>query len=180
MGCSFANTEWQSRCIYDLQQSSYKECTYIYIYIYTYILTQSFWTGNKVIRRKHIVQPTGFGSCSYYLLQSKFAMTNMSFYARTSYKHNRQYLVHDKYSIIGQPSTCYIGCIHLYFVPILSIDGVYIIYIKRETTLFEIVWFHVLHFFWCLWPGLVWDRSCPHVPSHRVPSSCSSFVNILD
>ena len=35
-----------------------------YIYIYTYILTQSFWTGTKVIRRKHIVQPTGFGACS--------------------------------------------------------------------------------------------------------------------
>ena len=33
-------------------------------YIYTYILTQSFWTGTKVIRRKHIVQPTGFGACS--------------------------------------------------------------------------------------------------------------------
>ena len=49
---------------------------YIYIYIYTsynrthirnaymYILTQSFWAGTKVIRRKHIVQPTGFGACS--------------------------------------------------------------------------------------------------------------------
>ena len=35
-----------------------------YIYIYTYILTQSFWTGTKVIRRKHIVQPTGFDACS--------------------------------------------------------------------------------------------------------------------
>ena len=30
------------------------------MYTYTYILTQSFWTGTKVIRRKHIVQPTGF------------------------------------------------------------------------------------------------------------------------
>ena len=30
---------------------------FIYIYIYIYILTQSFWTGTKVIiRRKHIVQ----------------------------------------------------------------------------------------------------------------------------
>ena len=36
----------------------------IHIYIYTCILTQSFWTGTKVIRRKHIVQPTGFGACS--------------------------------------------------------------------------------------------------------------------
>ena len=35
-----------------------------YIYIYIYILTQSFWTGTKVIRRKHIVQPTGFCACS--------------------------------------------------------------------------------------------------------------------
>ena len=36
----------------------------VHTYIYTYILTQSFWTGTKVIRRKHIVQPTGFGACS--------------------------------------------------------------------------------------------------------------------
>ena len=33
-------------------------------YIYIHLLTQSFWTGTKVIRRKHIVQPTGFGACS--------------------------------------------------------------------------------------------------------------------
>ena len=32
--------------------------------MYTYILTQSFWTGTMVIRRKHIVQPTGLGACS--------------------------------------------------------------------------------------------------------------------
>ena len=32
--------------------------------VHTYIFTQSFWTGTKVIRRKHIVQPTGFGACS--------------------------------------------------------------------------------------------------------------------
>ena len=37
---------------------------YLHTYIYTYILTQSFWTGTKVIRRKHIVQPTGFSACS--------------------------------------------------------------------------------------------------------------------
>ena len=55
-------SEWHSRCIYDLSQNSYKECTYIHTN--TYILTQSFWTGTKVIRRKHIVQPTGFGACS--------------------------------------------------------------------------------------------------------------------
>ena len=34
------------------------------MHIYIYILTQSFWMGTKVIRRKHIVQPTGFGPCS--------------------------------------------------------------------------------------------------------------------
>ena len=32
---------------------------YIYIYIYKHILTQSFWTGTEVIRRKHITnRPT--------------------------------------------------------------------------------------------------------------------------
>ena len=36
----------------------------VHTYIYTYILTQRFRTGTKVIRRKHIVQPTGFGACS--------------------------------------------------------------------------------------------------------------------
>ena len=38
-------------------QNSYKEC----ICIDNYALTQSFWTRAKVIRGKHIVQPTGFG-----------------------------------------------------------------------------------------------------------------------
>ena len=38
--------------------------TYIYYILYIYILTRSFWAGTKVIRRKHIVQPTGFGACS--------------------------------------------------------------------------------------------------------------------
>ena len=44
----------------------------VHTYIYTYISTQSFWTGTKVIRRKHIVQPTNirimfwFHLCSYY------------------------------------------------------------------------------------------------------------------
>ena len=53
-------------------------CIYMYIYIYIrhiteliwgmhiyiYTLTQSFCTGTKVIRRKHIIQPTGFCACS--------------------------------------------------------------------------------------------------------------------
>ena len=45
---------------------------YIYIYIYIYTLTQSFWTGTKVIRRKHI-QPTGFGACSSSVTRVKLA-----------------------------------------------------------------------------------------------------------
>ena len=36
----------------------------VHTHIYIYTLTQSFWTGAKVIRRKHIIQPTGFGACS--------------------------------------------------------------------------------------------------------------------
>ena len=31
---------------------------------YICILTQSFWMGTTVIRRKHIIQPPGFGACS--------------------------------------------------------------------------------------------------------------------
>ena len=48
-------------CIYiymSFNQNSYKEC----IRIDKYILTQSFWMGTKVIWRKHIIQPTGFGA----------------------------------------------------------------------------------------------------------------------
>ena len=43
------------------KQNSYRRA---YIYIYIYILTQSFWAGTKVIRRKHIIQPIGFAACS--------------------------------------------------------------------------------------------------------------------
>ena len=32
--------------------------------MHTYILTQSFRAGTNVIRRKHIIQPTGLGACS--------------------------------------------------------------------------------------------------------------------
>ena len=32
--------------------------------VYKYILTQNIWTGTKVIKRKHIVQPIGFGAYS--------------------------------------------------------------------------------------------------------------------
>ena len=49
-------------CIYTSYNRTHRRNAYIYIYIY--ILTQSFWTGTKVIRRKHIIQPTGFGACS--------------------------------------------------------------------------------------------------------------------
>ena len=47
-------------CIY----TSYTRTHIKNAYIYIYILTQSFWTGTKVIRMKHIIQPTGFGACS--------------------------------------------------------------------------------------------------------------------
>ena len=48
-------------CIYtSYNPNSYKEC----IRTGNYISTQKLWTGTTVIRRKHIVQPTGFGACS--------------------------------------------------------------------------------------------------------------------
>ena len=47
-------------CIYTSYNRTHIENAYIYIYI----LTQSFRTGTKVIRGKHIIQPTGFGACS--------------------------------------------------------------------------------------------------------------------
>ena len=64
MRCSFANTERHSLYMYirPITRARIKklEC----IRTYKCILTQSFWTGTKVIRRKHIVQPTGFGAYS--------------------------------------------------------------------------------------------------------------------
>ena len=45
-------------CIYTSYNRAHVEKTYIYI------LTQSFWTGTEVIRKKPIIQPTGFGACS--------------------------------------------------------------------------------------------------------------------
>ena len=47
-------------CIYTSYNRTHIENAYIYIYI----LAQSFWTGTKVIRRNHIIQPTSFGACS--------------------------------------------------------------------------------------------------------------------
>ena len=49
-------------CIYPSFNTTHIRNAYIYIYIY--ILTQSFWTGTKVIRRKHTIQPTVFDACS--------------------------------------------------------------------------------------------------------------------
>ena len=45
-------------CIYTSYNRTNLENAFIYI------LTQSFWTWTKVIRRKHIIQPTGFGAGS--------------------------------------------------------------------------------------------------------------------
>ena len=47
-----------------LNLESYNRAHIKNAYIYIYISTQSFWTGTKVIRRKHINQPTDFGACS--------------------------------------------------------------------------------------------------------------------
>ena len=49
-------------CIYTSYNRTHRKCIYIYIYIY--ILTRSIWAGTYVIRRKPIIQPTGFGACS--------------------------------------------------------------------------------------------------------------------
>ena len=54
-------SESKTQLINQRKQNSYRRA---YIYTYIYILTQSFWAGTKVIRRKHIIQPTGFGACS--------------------------------------------------------------------------------------------------------------------
>ena len=52
-------SESKTQLVNQRKQDSYRN-----IYIFIYLLTQSFWTGTKVIRRKHIIQPTGFGACS--------------------------------------------------------------------------------------------------------------------
>ena len=62
-------SESKTQLVNQLKQDSYRRayiymCIYICVCIYIYILTQSFWTGTNVIRKKHIIQPTGFGACS--------------------------------------------------------------------------------------------------------------------
>ena len=63
-GIKLLSSESKTQLVKQKKQNTYRKCIYIYIYIYIYILTQSFWTGTKVIGRKHIIQPTGFGACS--------------------------------------------------------------------------------------------------------------------
>ena len=54
-----SSSESKTQLVNQRKQNSYRR-----VYIYIYILTQSIWTGTKVIGRKHIIQPTGFGACS--------------------------------------------------------------------------------------------------------------------
>ena len=58
-GIKILSSESKKQLVNQRKQNSYRRA-----YIYIYILTQSFWTGTKVIRRKHIIQPTGFSACS--------------------------------------------------------------------------------------------------------------------
>ena len=58
-GIKLLSSESKTQLVNQRKQNSYRRA-----YIYIYILTQSFWTGTKVIRWKHIIQPTGFGTCS--------------------------------------------------------------------------------------------------------------------
>ena len=57
-GIKLLSSESKTQLVNQRKQYSYRRA-YIYIYIYIYILTQSFWTGTKVIRRKHIIQLRG-------------------------------------------------------------------------------------------------------------------------
>ena len=57
-GVKFLSSESKTQLVKQRKQNSYRRA-----YIYIYILTHSFWTGTKVIRKKHIIQPTGFGAC---------------------------------------------------------------------------------------------------------------------
>ena len=50
-------SESKTQLVNQRKQNSYRRAC-------IYILTQRFWTGTKVIRRKHIIQPTGFSACS--------------------------------------------------------------------------------------------------------------------
>ena len=58
-GIKLLSSESKTQLVNQRKQNSYRRAC-IYIYIYICLLTQSLWTGTKVIRRKH----TGFGACS--------------------------------------------------------------------------------------------------------------------
>ena len=49
-------------CIYTSYNWTHIENAHLFIYIY--ILTHSFWAETRVIRRKHIIKPSGLGACS--------------------------------------------------------------------------------------------------------------------
>ena len=55
------SSESKTQLVNQRKQNSYRRA---YIYIHIYILTQSFWTGPKLIRRKHFFHPKGFGASS--------------------------------------------------------------------------------------------------------------------
>ena len=55
-GIKLLSSESKTQVVNKRKRNSYRRA-------YIYLLTQSYWTGPKVIRRKHIIQPTGFGAC---------------------------------------------------------------------------------------------------------------------
>ena len=56
-GIKLLSSESKTQLVNQRKQNSYRRA-------YIYLLTQSFWTGTKVIRRKHIIQRKGFSTCS--------------------------------------------------------------------------------------------------------------------
>ena len=62
-GIKLSSSESKTQLVNQRKQNSYRR-THTHTHTYIYVLTQCFCTGTKVIRRKHIIQPTGFGACS--------------------------------------------------------------------------------------------------------------------
>ena len=59
-GIKLLSSESKTQLVNKRKHNSYRNIEIAYIYI----LTHNFWVGTNVIRRKHIIQPTGFGACS--------------------------------------------------------------------------------------------------------------------
>ena len=109
-----------------------------------------------------------------YYSTHKFAMKNEWWLFTLIFHNVHEQGISRSSSIIplnGQPSTCFIGIIHVYLIWIFYLRC--IIYSYKLATL--IAWFHPSRFFYCPGPWYDLGWRCPRAPFHCVPP-CLLFI----